>query len=208
MEHSFLIHESIGVSDFFEVKTEIDAIIYRQEFEKYRKVYQDTKSEHDLIFCFIFLQIYVECFLHQNMRKIIELEFKPPRENVLTVWEKAEQRKISEKLDNFITHFFLSIHPEVQVLGALIKDNFKRISYIRNQFAHGHKLSSWSDSDGKKGNTKARSLLTESQLTQSVNEVNELGSAWNDLLNKILPQCKALRGVDDFKFSKMQCLRG
>jgi len=38
------------------------------------------------------LQIYIEYFLHQNMRKIIELEFKPPRDAAHITWLSGEKR--------------------------------------------------------------------------------------------------------------------
>jgi len=203
MDYSINLHETVKVSDFVKEETELDVIIYRQEFEKYRQVYLQRKLEHDLIFCFIFLQVYIECFLHQNMRRVMSLEFKPPRDHVLTVWLQEERRKVPQKIDHFATNFFSPIPTDVQQFTDLIKDRFGNISSIRNQFAHGHKISAWSDSDGNSGISQARSLLTENQLNQSIDEVNELGSAWNDLLDKVLSQCKALRRIDDFKFLKI-----
>jgi hypothetical protein len=203
MDYSINLHETVKVSDFVKAETEIDAIIYRQEFEKYRQAYLKDKSDHDLIFCFIFLQVYIECFLHQNMRRVTEMEFKPPRDHILTAWLNGERRKVPQKIDDFTANFFSPIPADVQHLTDLIKDRFGNISSIRNLFAHGHKVASWSDSDGNSGISPARSLLTESQLNQSIDEVNELGSAWSDLLDKILLQCKALRRVDDFKFLKI-----
>ena len=194
------LHETIGISDHVKAETEIDAIIYRQEFERHRAEYLKSKTESELILTFIFLQIYSECFLHQNMRKVVELEFKPPRDAVHTAWLAGEKRYIPEKISNFITLFFAPVPNPIQQLTNIIKDRFGKISYIRNQFAHGHKVAAWSDSDGSSGSTPAKSLLTEAQLIQSIAEVNELGLAWNDLLDAVLPQCKALKREEDFKF--------
>ncbi|MEA2113255.1 MAG: hypothetical protein U9P63_01175 [Patescibacteria group bacterium] len=194
------LHENISVSDYVKAETEMDAVIYRQQFEKYRRNYLKTKSKSELIFCFIFLQIYIECFLHQNMRRIIELEFKPPRDNVCTSWLKKEHQFIPKKIDDFTATFFSSVQPNIQKFVDCIKYSFTNVGNIRNLLAHGHKVSSWSDSNGNSGTSPTPSFLTESQLNQSVSEVNKLGVAWNDLLDNILPQCKALRRVDDFKF--------
>ena len=92
MDISINLHDSIGVSDHIKAETEIDAIIYRQEFERHWEEYLKSKSESELILAFIFLQIYIEYFLHQNMRKIIELEFKPPRDAAHITWLSGEKR--------------------------------------------------------------------------------------------------------------------
>ncbi|GEM_PF-4003452 len=200
---SINVHDVVNISESFRLETEIDAIIYRQEFEKYHQSYQTTKSENDLIFCFIFLQMYIECFLHQNMRRIIRLEFKPPRDYVCERWSEgqAEKRHISEKVKSFPTLFFAPILIEIQNPVDLIALRLKRIAYPRNQFVHGHKVASWFDLEKGRGDTDARSLLTGERLMQSLTEANELGDAWNDLLYKILPQCKSARDVNDFQFS-------
>ena len=201
---SINVHDEVSVSGSLRLELEINAIIYRSEFEKYRQAYLVSKTENDLIFCFIFLQIYVECFLHQNMRQIIGLEFKPPRDYVCVRWNEsqAERRHIPQKIKNFPTLFFAPIPIEILNLIDLIVSFFEKITYPRNKFAHGHKVASWFDSENGRGDTTARLLLTEERLKQALSEANELGVAWNDLLGKILPQCKAQRQLDDFNFEK------
>jgi len=200
MGYIIKINDSIGVSEHIKAETEIDAIIYRQEFENHRTEYLRAKKESELVIAFIFLQIYIECFLHQNMRKIVELEFKPPRDNTCSTWLGGEKRYVQAKIDNFATLFFAPVPDDIQQLLIIVKDRFDKISDIRNLFAHGHKIAAWSDSDGNSGSTQAKSLLTETQLNQSVAEVNEMGLAWSTLLDRILTRCKGLRGVDEFKF--------
>lgn len=203
MNHSIELHERIGVSDHVRAETEIDAVIYRQEFERHRAEYLKTKTGGELILAFIFLQIYVECFLHQNMRRVVESEFKPPREGVRATWLDGERRHVPDKIENFATLFFSGESSRVRQLVDCIKDRFAKITYIRNLFAHGHKVAAWSDSTGGSGSTPARELLIEARLNQVATEINELGSAWNELLDDIQPQCNALRGVGDFKFSHL-----
>lgn len=200
MDYSINLHETVNVSEYIKMESEIDAVIYRQEFERHRAEYLKTKTEAELIFTFIFLQIYAECFLHQNMRRVVMMEFKPPRDSVYTTWLAGEKRYVPEKIDNFATLFFTPVPAIVQQEIDTIKDRLKKISDIRNLFAHGHKASSWSDSTGNSGSTSAKSILTETQLIQSVTEINELGKSWNDLLDAVMPQCKALKRVDDLKF--------
>ncbi|MDP2709402.1 MAG: hypothetical protein Q8O93_05185 [bacterium] len=200
MDYSINLHEIVSVSDYTKAESEIDAVIYRQEFERHRTEYLKSKTESELIFTFIFLQIYMECFLHQNMRRIVTMEFKPPRNAILTTWLTGEKRYVPEKMDNFINLFFSPVPTPIQQMADIIKDRLGNISSIRNQFAHGHKVSAWSDSEGNSGSTPAKLILTETQLMQSVAEINELGKAWNDLLDIIMPQCKALKRMDDFKF--------
>ncbi len=202
---SFNVSDIVGVSDHVKMETEIDAVIYRREFEQHEQEYLKTKVDSELIMTFICLQIYIECFLHQNMRRIIDLEFKPPCDAVATKWEQDEGRYVYAKMDEFGTLFFTLVPPSVQQCITLIKDNFSNVTDIRNKFAHGHKISTWSDSDGNIGTTPAKSLLTEVQLDQSKADVNVLGLAWNELLDAILPQLQTLRCVvvDDLKFKNL-----
>lgn len=202
------MRESINISDYLKIETEVDTIIYRQEFERHRSEYLKTKTKPELIFTFILLQIYIECFLHQNMRRIVGFEFKPPRDGIYTAWLEDEEKYIPAKIDNFATLFFSSAPNHIQQLIDTIKDRFGKISHIRNQFVHGHKVAAWSDSEGNAGSTLAKSLLSDVQLTQSITEVNELGLAWNDLLDAVLPQCRALKRIDDYKFSNIQSNSG
>jgi hypothetical protein len=203
MDLNIGLNEKIGISEYIKAEMEIDAIIYRQEFEQHRTEYLRMKAEQDLIIAFIFLQIYIECFLHQNMRTIVELELKPPRDNVCFEWLSREKRYVPAKIDNFTFLFFSQESINIHKLVDCIKNRFCRLSDTRNQFVHGHKVSSWSDSDGNLGSTPTKLLLTEIQLAQSIMEVNELGLAWNGLLDLILPQCKALKRVNDFKLPNL-----
>jgi len=200
---SLNLQENINISEYVYTEIELGAVIYRREFEKYHQEYLKSKSGSELIFSFIFLQIYVECFLHQNMRKIVELEFKPPRDGIYTKWLQGEHRYVPVKIEEFATLFFLSVPTNIKRLIDCIKDRFENISDIRNQFVHGHKIATWSDSRGNSGITPARSALIEKHLSQSIIDVNELGVAWNNLLDDSLLQCKALRHVESFKFSNL-----
>ncbi len=203
MHHSISLHENVNISDTFRAETEVDAVIYRNEFERHRQEYRKTESEAELILTFVMLQIYVECFLHQNMRRVVGLEFQPPRNSAREGWNNQEKRPVSAKLEGFASLFFSSKPENIQYFIDSIRERLAPISDIRNLFVHGHKVSAWSDSEGNAGLTEARSLLTSSQLERSIHEVNELGAAWNLLLDNIFPQLKALRTVEDFKFSKL-----
>lgn len=202
MDYTPVLQETIGVSDRHHIETELDAIIYRNEFEKFRSEYLNFRHEETLIFLFIFLQIYVECFLHQHMRIIIELEFKSARTPIFDKWMAKERRYLPEKLDDFSKLFELSPSESLQLIAG-IKERFGHLSDIRNQFAHGHKIAAWSDSEGNSGMTTARTLLTDAQLTRTEKEVNELGIMWNELLDQIQPKCNALRRIDNFKFQNI-----
>lgn len=203
MHHSINLNEKITVSETFKEELEVDAIVFRNEFERHHREYRKTSSEAELILCFIMLQIYIECFLHQNMRRVVGLEFLPPRDNAREGWSRGEGRSVSSKLDGFTSLFFSSKSENIQYFVDSIKERLTPISQIRNFFVHGHKVSAWSDSEGKSGLSEARSFLTSEQLDKSINEVNELGAAWNLLLENIQPQLKGLRGTEDFKYSKL-----
>jgi len=202
---SINIHDSVKITDIkphIRVEANIGALIYKEQFEKHKAKYLASKREAELIFTFLFLQIYVECFLHQNMREILQFEFKPPQDNVYTDWitYDNEKRSVQIKLGSFASIFFNPISPNIQPLIDFIIDRFVKITDIRNLFAHGHKIAHWSDSQTGSGVTKARSFLTEIQLDQSIAEINELGDAWNLLADEIFKKCQKLKKIDDFKF--------
>lgn len=202
MGYELSLSEHIGVSDFNRIELELDSIIHRNQFEKFRNEYLRGNEEKDLIFTFIILQIYMECFLHQNMRKIVELEFLLPRQTIRKEWALGEGRDVRKKIDCFVELF--NVAPSVSShLVSGVKDRFTSLTDIRNLLAHGHKIARWSDSSGASGSSKAHSLLTSDQLKQTEKEINEMGLLWNELLDKIQPQCKALRRIDDFKFQNI-----
>lgn len=203
MHHSINLHENITVSDTFRAETEVDAVVFRMEFERHHREYKNTQSEAELILSFIMLQIYIECFLHQNMRRIVRLEFLPPRDNAREGWSRGEGRSVPAKLDGFTSLFFASKPENIRYFIDSIKERLAPISQIRNFFVHGHKISAWSDSEGNSGLSEARSFLTSEQLDKSISEVNELGAAWNLLLENIQPQLKGLRSTEDFKYKKL-----
>jgi hypothetical protein len=194
MDHALHLSEHVGVSEYHCATREVDAVIYRNEFLKFR--------QSELIFSFIVLQIYIECFLHQNMRRIVELEFKPPRKVIFDEWITKERRYVPQKLEHFINLFDLPPSESLYLVEG-IKDRFKNISDIRNLLAHGHEISEWSDSEERASKTEALAILTKSQFAQTEKEINELGLMWNELLDHVQPRCKALNRMDDFKFKKI-----
>ena len=202
MDHVLNFSEHVGVSEYHRITKEIDAVTYRNEFLKFRTGYLESHGQTELIFSFIVLQIYIECFLHQNMRRIVGLEFKPPRQVILNEWIKQERRYVPQKLEHFINLFEPPPSESLHLVEG-IKDRFKNISDIRNLLAHGHEISEWSDSEERTGKTEALAILTKSQFAQTEKEINELGLMWNELLDHVAPRCKALNRVDDFKFKKI-----
>lgn len=135
------------------------------------------------------------------MRRIVVMEFKPPRKSISDEWLNKEKRYIPEKIDNFVTLFFSPIINKIQNSVITIKNNFDDTSQIRNLFAHGHKIAKWSNSNGKTGTTKARCELTEIKLNKILDSVNDIGRSWNDILDEIIPTCQSLRCINDFKFA-------
>jgi len=190
----------VKIEETIHLELQIDPVIFRREFIRYQKRYLSLYDKNELVHAYIFLQIYVESFLHNYMRHIIKMEFKPPRDTVVKKWLSKEKDKLPIKLDSFVVQFFPSLPLTVQTEVDIIKDRFKRISDIRNMFAHGHKVSISMTTTGKGVLSPAASKLSPWILKQTLLETNELGTAWNNLLIKIQPKLKALRQIKDFKF--------
>jgi hypothetical protein len=206
-----IIDENIGVSEFIMIEKQISlAYIFRLEFEKHLQEYKINKSDNELIFIFIFLQAYAECFLHQSMRRIIKSEFEVHRTDLYNNWidEKGrggERRNIQEKIEDFSRHFIIAVPSLPKNIQQLIHDiniNFSKLSRRRNQFLHGHAVASWSDSDGNSGASEAHSLLTDKELKLAVDEINKLGKAWNELQDSVAIEFKCINKerIKDFKF--------
>ncbi len=195
--------EEIKILDTCQTELELDAIIFRIEFIKRFQNYQENQSEENVIFCFIFLQIYLECFLHQNMRTIVALEFLGDREAITKTWNKRERRYVPEKLDNFLCLFSLSSSQSATNNTEIIKDGLQTITKIRNTLLHGHKIATWTNSRGEQGISDARLMLTPDNVDLVRDVVNNTGKAWNNLLDEVFGSCKALRKINDFKFQSV-----
>lgn len=192
------------IEEKIHTEIQIDPVIFRKEFLRYQNRYLSYNNQNELIHAYIFLQIYIESFLHNYMRHIIGLEFKPPRDEVVRKWYGKERDKIPVKLDSFVSEFFSTIPVDIEKNVSTIKSQFKKISDIRNMFAHGHKVSMGMNTDGTGFISPAGLKLAPWELKQALIDTNELGKAWNDLLNGILPYCKSLRTIKDFKFKLMK----
>jgi hypothetical protein len=182
-------------------ESEIGEIIFRNEFAKYLKEYERHQSKHQLIFAFIFLQIYVESFLHHNMRRIIRHEYGIRAPKAIDDWKKSEKRKLHTKLKSFAEYFFTqNDRPDIQ---AMIIDPYQKIANIRHKFVHGHSISQRSDDQGNVEESEAMEALNFDNLSQAIETANQIGHAWNALLDQLSPKCRALCNVDSFKFQPL-----
>jgi hypothetical protein len=206
MPLSIQVHDRVSISESISIETEIDSGIYRDEFEKHRREYSATNSEHHLIFAFIFLHMYMECFLHQRMRQTIEREFTHKDKNIVTNWHEKEEREkmyVNTKLICFTSVFFQPIPENTKKKLNIIIKRYSKLSDIRNRFVHGYKVAAYSDSNGHASKTPTRSLLTQRQLIQVIKHANALGKVWNEILDDVLSRCRSARQVDDFKFTNL-----
>lgn len=206
MKHKITLKEEIKMNDSVVWELEVDAIIFRDEFNYYLEKFKKDKSEKTLVFIFIILQIYVEYFLHQNMRRVISLEFKHSDKSKYKEWIKAKNEKlnISKKLSHFIQYFLLENNNKVIAIKKEIETIFKEITDIRNLLVHGHKISLAGNVDSSYIEvSRTRGYLDKDVLIKVIANINQLGKNWNDLLDLILNECKALKRIDDFKFSNL-----
>lgn len=206
MEHKIILKEKIKIKDSMAWELEVDAIIFRDEFNYYLEKFKKDGSEKTLVFVFIMLQIYVEYFLHQNMRRVISLEFKHNDKSKYEEWtkEESERFKVNKKLSHFIQYFSLENNNEIIVVKEEIEIIFKEITDIRNLLVHGHKISLAGNTDSSDIEvSETRGYLDKDILIEVIANINQLGKNWNNLLDLILSECKALRKIDDFKFSNL-----
>lgn len=191
------LKESVNIQDSNSVVIEKDAIIYLNEFLKYKEAYEKEGMDETLIFAFIFLQIYIECFLHQSMRRVMHMEFGFKEPVLFQQWDSSEEKMYIGKKIEFFTSFFMPEEQSIESKKIIVK-SFNDIGQVRNKLVHGYKLSR-GIANGKTHKSEALSLLNIESLQKSLQSANELGSAWNDLLDEIFKACRALRSVDDFK---------
>ena len=192
----------IEISEEWSITLDKDAIIFRNEFEEFRKQFKVSKKEEKLIFAFLFLQIYMEYFLHQRMRKIMEMEFDFKKPDLFQVWDKRESRMhINEKIGFFIS-FFIAGDRAVNFREKISK-LFSKIGQPRNKFAHGHAIRKTLSKDGER-HSKTLSMLNLESLNSTISDANQLGETWNELLNEISKELKVLNGLGSFKFMEIE----
>lgn len=202
------LKEGYHTSDYLHTEKEILASIYLDEFKKHYEIIQTkdklVQIDHELIFSFIFLQLYIECFFHQKMRKLVEEEFIPPRKWIGQKWTEGENRYIPDKLKSFCGLFYVSSDKSIQDMLDTIIEPYKKLTIIRDLLVHGHKIAEWDDSNGDSGKTKTYSELTSDNLNLNIKRLNKMGLTWNQLLGEnILPRLTTLHSVDSFKFSQI-----
>ena len=208
MNHKVTTEEIINIREEIAYELETDAIVFRNEFNYYLEKFKKDKSEHALIFVFIILQIYVEYFLHQNMRRVVRFEFEHSNKLKYEKWIdiKNEKLNINKKLSCFIQYFSLKNNDEVIVAKKKIREIFKEITGIRNLLVHGHKISLSRNADSSHIEiSKIKGYLTENMLKFIIEDVNLLGKNWNKLLDLVCSNCKSLniKRIDDFKFDSL-----
>ena len=162
------------------------------------------------------LQIYVEYFLHQNMRRVVRFEFEHSNKLKYKEWAGNEYKYISDKrtkkgvnkgkVSLFLKCFLLDNSSEAITIKEEIELVFNEITKIRNLLVHGHKISltgNSNSSDMKKSKTKE--YLNEDVLIEIIKNINNLGKNWNKLLDLASSNCKALntKRIGDFKFDSL-----
>ena len=216
MDHKTTLKETINIREEITWELETDAVIFRNEFNYYLEKFKKDKSEHILIFVFIMLQIYVEYFLHQNMRRVIRFEFEHNNKSKYEEWIKNEFQYIPDKkikggikkgkISIFIEYFLLNSNHEATMTKEQIESVFNEITKIRNLFVHGHKISLSGNADSSHVEiSKAKGYLTENMLKLIIKNVNLLGKNWDRLLDLALSNCKSLniKVIGDFKFDNL-----
>lgn len=213
MNHKITLEETINIHEEIAWELEMDAVIFRDEFNYYLEKFKKDKSgkmisDKILVFVFIMLQIYVEYFLHQNMRRVIKLEFENTKSNELKYKEwielKNEKLSISKKIPRFIQCFSLESDDKVIAIKKEIEIIFKEITDIRNLLVHGHKIYLAGNADSSHIEvSETRGYLDETVLIEIIEDVNNLGKNWNKLLDIVFDKCKALKKIDDFKFNNL-----
>lgn len=206
MDHKITLKEVVNIRKEIAWELETDAVVFRNEFNYYLEKFKKDKSEHTLIFVFIMLQIYVEYFLHQNMRRVVKFEFEHSDKSKYEEWIKNEELNIKRKLSYFVKYFLLERENKASFAKEEIEKIFKEITDIRNLLVHGHKISLAGNADSSHIEiSKAKGYLTKNILKLIIEKVNQLGKNWNGLLYLALNNCKSLsvKRIDDFKFNKL-----
>lgn len=212
MHRKNILKENMNVSESVAWELTTDAVIFRAQFEKYRNQYvaQSIEEDHSIIFAFIFLQVYVEYFLHQNMRRVVTLEFRNTDQKKYQKWMDNERNFIEDKISRsgklsmFVQFFFHNSLQKISTLKKSIENNFKEITDIRDLLVHGHDISISGNIDSSKIEVShTRALLTPEELEETTGKANKLGECWNKLLEEIFDQSQSLGQVDDFKFEQL-----
>ncbi len=160
--------------------------LFKKEFQKYKEIYLENNSDADLVMSYILLQLFIENHFHYYLRFMIGGGFKSGV--IATGWKEMDYPdgklvclEVFLKKNNFV---FTS------ALLAKIKDNYKRITNIRNALAHGHEVTTTFDSVKK--DSKAKGFLNRQKFNQTCLLANEIADAWNALLIELQEQKELL----------------
>lgn len=215
---NIFIREKVGVKEGVGWKLEIGTSVFRKEFEYYLAKYNSTKEEKDLIFVFIMLQIYVENFLHNKIRKLVNFEFSYDH-NKKERWKKdCELKYISDltdkktgkilrlgKLSSLINFWCLQENKKVGKHKNAIEEKFKKITKIRNALIHGHEIyTSGSSEDDLRVTSETKEYLTDKNLKEIIIEVNDLSKNWNKLLDIFLKNARAIKSINMLYFEEIK----
>lgn len=194
---------SIKISENVKCELTKGPNMFLDQFYHYKELCDNDNNIKYIIFCFVFLQIYIECFLHYNIRNVVKMEFKSPRDSIKNSWvsDANEGMYIRDKITAFAKLFFNNGEADSEIKNII--DNFQLISDIRNSIAHGHEISEWADSSGQGQKSETMSYLNILELEKQINNVNNLGNNWNLLLNKIYSVCVNIKDKNLFKFKKI-----
>ena len=218
MSNKNKIKEKIGIQESLSVEVEKNPVIYRRKFlEEYKKCEKNNFAENNIIFCFIFLQIYFECFFHFRLRKLVELEFKLSNPDIWEKWIDCNNKKCIErryvqdkkgrkgKLSEFIKYFNFENNKEIKKLKKEIEKELQDITNIRDLLVHGHKIAEGNNFNNQEYKTKVKKYLTEESLKEAIEKVNKGATAWNNFFDKLLPLLKTnYETVKNFKFEKIE----
>lgn len=107
---------------------------------------------------------------------------------------------IKEKIGFFIS-FFISGEKAIEARKEILSQ-VRHIGKIRNMLVHGHALTR-KISEGKEKKSAALSSLNVETMNGVIAAANRLGEVWNELLDEIGKECKALRSTNMFKFNSI-----
>lgn len=174
--------------DNWEFKTTTDAVIFLNEFKKYYMNISAEPGNYNHFFAIIFLQIYVEYFLHQYMRLVSNMT--PLNKNFAQFEHLHLRDKKDEpwtgKISKFIQCFAL-IDDSIAIKAKTDMDSaLKKLNRVRNSIVHGHDFSKTFATNRDHAELSiALKRLNNTSIEILIGETNKIGIGWNTILERL-----------------------
>ncbi len=208
-----MTNQQVSIQPTWKFTLTTDCIIFLTEFKKYYKNIGQEPGNYNHFFAALFLQVYVEYFLHQFIRTMTSMSLFKEEAKALEYCPLKDRIKppTPGKLTLFVKLFCTSLPMQIKDLIEDINKNLKILDKIRNSIVHGHDFSKTFTLDQEKAVlSPALEKIENTPIDYLIERANHIGSNWNLILDFLLSKAKDpaykfhFQEVESFKWNMLE----